>query len=80
MDVHVTTPFRILCAAAGPIRGLAKAESEQGREVFRKVGGRAITYGVQRPRRTSRAAAATNRAEAQRFSSIQSLSKEPGGR
>ena len=37
MDVHVTAPFRILRAAARPIRAFAKAESEQGREVFRKV-------------------------------------------
>jgi 3-oxoacyl-[acyl-carrier protein] reductase len=37
MDVHVTAPFRILRAAAGPIREFAKAEAEQGREVFRKV-------------------------------------------
>ena len=37
MDVHVTAPFRILRAAADPIRRLAKAEAEQGREVFRKV-------------------------------------------
>lgn len=37
MDVHVTAPFRILRAAAEPIRRFAKAESEQGREVFRKV-------------------------------------------
>jgi 3-oxoacyl-[acyl-carrier protein] reductase len=32
-----TAPFRILRAAAGPIRAFAKAEAEQGREVFRKV-------------------------------------------
>jgi 3-oxoacyl-[acyl-carrier protein] reductase len=37
MDVHVTAPFRILRAAAEPIRRFAKAEAEQGREVFRKV-------------------------------------------
>lgn len=37
MDVHVTAPFRILRAAADPIRRFAKAEAEQKREVFRKV-------------------------------------------
>src|SRR5829696_1751054 len=37
MDVHVTAPFRILRAAAEPIRRFAKQESEAGREVFRKV-------------------------------------------
>lgn len=37
MDVHVTAPFRILRAAAEPIRMLAKKEAEEGREVFRKV-------------------------------------------
>lgn len=37
MDVHVTGPFRILRAAADPIRKFAKAEAESGREVFRKV-------------------------------------------
>jgi 3-oxoacyl-[acyl-carrier protein] reductase len=37
MDVHVTAPFRILRAAAEPIRRMAKQEAEEGREVFRKV-------------------------------------------
>lgn len=37
MDVHVTAPFRILRAAAEPIRRFAKAEVAQGKEVFRKV-------------------------------------------
>ena len=37
MDVHVKAPFRILRAASGPIRSAAKAEAEEGREVFRKV-------------------------------------------
>ena len=37
MDVHVTAPFRILRAAAEPIRRFAKAEASEGREVFRKV-------------------------------------------
>jgi 3-oxoacyl-[acyl-carrier protein] reductase len=37
MDVHVTAPFRILRAAAEPIRKFAKVEAAAGREVFRKV-------------------------------------------
>ena len=37
MDVHVTAPFRILRAAAEPIRRFAKAEAAAGREVVRKV-------------------------------------------
>jgi 3-oxoacyl-[acyl-carrier protein] reductase len=37
MDVHVTAPFRILRAAAEPIRQFAKQEAAEGREVFRKV-------------------------------------------
>ncbi len=37
MDVHVTAPFRILRAAADPIRRFNKAEAAEGREVFRKV-------------------------------------------
>ena len=37
MDVHVTAPFRILRAAAEPIRRMSKAEAVEGREVFRKV-------------------------------------------
>ncbi|MES2177533.1 MAG: SDR family oxidoreductase [Gemmatimonadota bacterium] len=37
MDVHVTAPFRILRAAAEPIRKFSKAEAAEGREVFRKV-------------------------------------------
>ena len=37
LDVHVTAPFRILRAAAEPIRRLAKQEAAEGREVFRKV-------------------------------------------
>jgi 3-oxoacyl-[acyl-carrier protein] reductase len=36
-DVHVKAPFRILRAAAEPIRKLAKQEAAEGREVFRKV-------------------------------------------
>lgn len=37
LDVHVTAPFRILRAAAEPIRMMAKQEAEDGREVIRKV-------------------------------------------
>lgn len=37
IDVHVTAPFRILRAAAEPIRMFAKKEADEGREVFRKV-------------------------------------------
>ena len=37
LDVHLVAPFRILRAAAEPIRAFAKKEAEQGPEVFRKV-------------------------------------------
>ncbi|SEC77562.1 3-oxoacyl-[acyl-carrier protein] reductase [Rhizobiales bacterium GAS188] len=37
LDVHLVAPFRILRAAAEPIRMFAKKEAEAGREVFRKV-------------------------------------------
>ncbi|HTU09578.1 MAG TPA: SDR family oxidoreductase [Allosphingosinicella sp.] len=37
LDVHLVAPFRILRAAAEPIRVMAKAEAKAGREVFRKV-------------------------------------------
>jgi len=37
LDVHVVAPFRILRAAAEPIRLMAKKEAEEGREVIRKV-------------------------------------------
>ena len=37
LDVHVVAPFRILRAASTFIREAAKAEKEEGREVFRKV-------------------------------------------
>jgi 3-oxoacyl-[acyl-carrier protein] reductase len=37
LDVHLVAPFRLLRAAAEPIRILAKKEAEAGREVFRKV-------------------------------------------
>jgi len=37
LDVHLIAPFRILRAAAEPIRMLAKKDAAEGREVFRKV-------------------------------------------
>ncbi len=37
LDVHLVAPFRILRAAAEPIRVLSKKEAQEGREVFRKV-------------------------------------------
>jgi 3-oxoacyl-[acyl-carrier protein] reductase len=37
LDVHVVAPFRILRAAAEPIRMMAKQEAAEGREVIRKV-------------------------------------------
>jgi 3-oxoacyl-[acyl-carrier protein] reductase len=37
MDVHTTAPFRILRAAAGPIREAAKREKDAGEMVYRKV-------------------------------------------
>lgn len=37
LDVHLVAPFRILRAAAEPIRMLSKQEAAAGREVFRKV-------------------------------------------
>lgn len=37
LDVHLVAPFRILRAAAEPIRMLAKRDGEAGREMFRKV-------------------------------------------
>ncbi len=37
LDVHLVAPFRILRAAAEPIRAMAKREAQDGREVFRKV-------------------------------------------
>jgi 3-oxoacyl-[acyl-carrier protein] reductase len=37
LDVHVTAPFRILRAAAEPIRDLAMRDAAEGREVIRKV-------------------------------------------
>jgi len=37
LDVHLVAPFRILRAAAEPIRVMSKKEAEEGREVFRKV-------------------------------------------
>lgn len=37
LDVHLAAPFRILRAAAEPIRVFAKNEAQQGKEVFRKI-------------------------------------------
>ncbi|MDO8290519.1 MAG: SDR family oxidoreductase [Parvibaculum sp.] len=37
LDVHLVAPFRILRAAAEPIRVLSKKEAQEGKEVFRKV-------------------------------------------
>ncbi|SCB41170.1 3-oxoacyl-[acyl-carrier protein] reductase [Bradyrhizobium yuanmingense] len=37
LDVHLVAPFRILRAAAEPIRVFSRKEAEEGREVFRKV-------------------------------------------
>jgi 3-oxoacyl-[acyl-carrier protein] reductase len=37
LDVHLKAPFRILRAAAEPIRTLSKQEAREGREVVRKV-------------------------------------------
>lgn len=37
LDVHVVAPFRILRAAAEPIRIFARKEASEGREVIRKV-------------------------------------------
>ena len=37
LDVHLIAPFRILRAAAEPIRLFAKKEAAEGKEVFRKV-------------------------------------------
>jgi 3-oxoacyl-[acyl-carrier protein] reductase len=37
LDVHLVAPFRILRAAAEPIRLRAKQEAQEGREVIRKV-------------------------------------------
>ncbi len=37
MDIHVKAPFKILRAAADPIRAMAKAEAAEGRRVHRKV-------------------------------------------
>jgi 3-oxoacyl-[acyl-carrier protein] reductase len=37
LDIHLVAPFRILRAAAEPIRTFAKREAAEGREVIRKV-------------------------------------------
>ncbi len=37
LDIHTVVPFRVIRAAAPHLREPAKAEREQGREVFRKI-------------------------------------------
>lgn len=37
LDVHTVAPFRILRAASGPIREMAKQEKSEGKAVYRKV-------------------------------------------
>jgi 3-oxoacyl-[acyl-carrier protein] reductase len=37
LDIHVVAPFRLLRAAAEPLRARAKAEAAEGRRVMRKV-------------------------------------------
>ena len=46
IEVHVKAPFRILRAAAEPIRKMAKEEAAAGREVFRKVVNIASVAGI----------------------------------
>ena len=37
LDIHTIVPFRVIRAAAPHLREPAKAEREEGREVFRKI-------------------------------------------
>src|SRR3954462_4165228 len=37
LDIHLVVPFRIIRAAAPPLREPAKRERDEGREVFRKI-------------------------------------------
>ena len=37
LDIHTIVPFRVIRAAAPHLRGPAKQEREEGREVFRKI-------------------------------------------
>jgi len=37
LEIHTVVPFQVLRAAAPHLRGAAKREAEEGREVFRKV-------------------------------------------
>ena len=46
LDVHLTAPFRILRAAAEPIREAAKREKADNREIFRKIVNISSTSGV----------------------------------
>lgn len=46
IDIHTTVPFRVLRAAAPHMREPAKAEREQGQEVFRKIVNVSSTSGM----------------------------------
>jgi 3-oxoacyl-[acyl-carrier protein] reductase len=46
LDIHTVVPFRVLRAAAPHMRGRAKEERQEGREVFRKVVNVASVSGV----------------------------------
>lgn len=46
LDIHLTVPFRVIRAAAPHLRGPAKREADEGREVFRKIVNVSSTSGV----------------------------------
>jgi 3-oxoacyl-[acyl-carrier protein] reductase len=46
LDIHVTVPFKVCRAAAPHMREPAKAERDEGREVFRKIVNTSSTSGV----------------------------------
>jgi 3-oxoacyl-[acyl-carrier protein] reductase len=46
LDIHVTVPFKVCRAAAPHLREPAKAERDEGREVFRKIVNVSSTSGV----------------------------------
>jgi 3-oxoacyl-[acyl-carrier protein] reductase len=46
LDIHVTVPFKVCRAAAPHLREPAKAERDEGREVFRKIVNTSSTSGV----------------------------------
>jgi 3-oxoacyl-[acyl-carrier protein] reductase len=46
IDIHVTVPFKVCRAAAPHMREPAKAERDEGREVFRKIVNTSSTSGV----------------------------------